>query len=51
MQVYKDAGDYNEDYLTVVIFNIDGVHFEPMFKNDKGIMKSVFTLEELKTIL
>jgi len=49
MQVYKDAGDFNEDYLTVVIFNVEGLHFEPMFKNDKG--KSVFTLEELKTIL
>ena len=51
MQVYKDAGEINKDYLTVVIFNFDGVHFEPMFKNDKGIMKSVFTPEELKTIL
>jgi 16S rRNA G966 N2-methylase RsmD/SAM-dependent methyltransferase len=51
MQVYKDAGEFNNDYLSVVIFNVDGVHFEPMFKNDKGNMKSVFTLEELKTIL
>jgi 16S rRNA G966 N2-methylase RsmD/SAM-dependent methyltransferase len=51
MQIYKDAGELNKDYLTVVIFNVDGLHFEPMFKNDKGVMKTVFTLEELKTIL
>lgn len=51
MQVYKDAGNFNKDYLTVVVFNIDGVHFEPMFKDERGYMKSVFTLEELKTIL
>ena len=51
MQVYKDAGEFNKDYLSVVIFNVDGTHFEPIFKSNKGIMKSTFTLEELKTIL
>ncbi len=51
MQVYKDAGELNKDYLTVVIFNVDGTHFEPMYKQYNDYTKSIFTLEELKTIL
>ena len=56
LQVYKDAGTFNPDYLSIVIFNVDGQHFEPMTrnnldKNGNSIPQYVFSLNELKSIL
>jgi tRNA G46 methylase TrmB len=48
MSVYKDAGNFNPEYLSIVIFNVDGMHFEPMSRNKT---QYIFTLDELRTIL
>ena len=51
MKVYKDASTFNPDYLSIVIFNIDGAHFEPMVRRESNEeYRTTFTLEELETI-
>ncbi len=51
MKVYKDASTFNPDLLSIVIFNIDGAHFEPMvFRETEGEYRTTFTLEDLETI-
>ena len=52
MKVYKDASTFNPNYLSIVIFNIDGAHFEPMVRREsKEEYRTTFTLEDLETIL
>jgi hypothetical protein len=51
MKVYKDASTFNPDLLSIVIFNIDGAHFEPMVRREsEEEYRTTFTLEELETI-
>jgi hypothetical protein len=51
MKVYKDASTFNPNYLSIVIFNIDGAHFEPMVRRETDEeYRTTFTLEELETI-
>jgi hypothetical protein len=51
MKVYKDASTFNQDLLSIVIFNIDGAHFEPMVRRESNEdYRTTFTLEELETI-
>lgn len=51
MKVYKDASTFNPDLLSIVIFNIDGAHFEPIVrKESNNEYRTTFTLEELETI-
>ena len=51
MKVYKDASTFNPDYLSIVIFNIDGAHFEPMVRRESNEeYRTTFTLEDLETI-
>jgi len=51
MKVYKDASTFNPDLLSIVIFNIDGAHFEPMVRREtEQEYRTTFTLEELETI-
>ena len=51
MKVYKDASTFNPDYLSIVIFNIDGAHFEPMVRRESDEeYRTTFTLEDLETI-
>ena len=51
MKVYKDASTFNPNYLSIVIFNIDGEHFEPMVRRESDEeYRTTFTLEDLETI-
>ncbi len=51
MKIYKDTSTFNPDLLSIVIFNIDGAHFEPMvFRETDGEYRTTFTLEDLETI-
>jgi hypothetical protein len=51
MKVYKDASTFNPNYLSIVIFNIDGAHFEPMVRRESDEeYRTTFTLEDLETI-
>jgi hypothetical protein len=51
MKVYKDSSTFNPDLLSIVIFNIDGAHFEPMvFRETEEEYRTTFTLEDLETI-
>ena len=50
MQIYKEAGNYKPDLLSVVIFNVDDLHFEPMYRYNNNEKQYVFQLNELKEI-
>jgi hypothetical protein len=51
MKVYKDTSTFNPSLLTIVIFNIDGAHFEPMVLREiEGEYRTTFALEDLETI-
>ena len=51
MKVYKDASTFNPNYLSIVIFNIDGAHFEPMvFRETEEEYRTTFSLEDLESI-
>jgi hypothetical protein len=51
MKVYKDTSTFNPNYLSIVIFNIDGAHFEPMvFRETEDEYRTTFSLEDLETI-
>ena len=51
MQIYKEAGKYNPEFMSVVIFNVDDLHFEPMYRINNNEKQYVFQLNELKEIL
>ncbi len=51
-EVYKGMNVYNPDYISVVIFNINNEHFEPMVKRlSETEYQTTFTLNELGSIL
>ena len=51
MKVYRDASTFNPSLLSIVIFNIDGAHFEPMFfRETDEEYRTTFTLKDLETI-
>jgi hypothetical protein len=53
MKVYKDTSTFNPNYISIVIFNIDGAHFEPMVmkeKEDIDDYRTTFSLKDLETI-
>jgi hypothetical protein len=53
MKVYKDTSTFNPDYISIVIFNIDGAHFEPMVMKESISIddyRTTFNLKDLQTI-
>lgn len=51
MKVYKDASTFNPNLVSIVLFNIDGAHFEPMVRREsEEEYRTTFSLEDLETI-
>lgn len=53
MEVYKDLSTFNEEYPSIVVFNTNETHFEPMVRKnnpDDSTYQTTFTLDDLKSI-